>query len=925
MFIHDADQQQTMIRSGSPLRAPPSQRPRRDAVFEWKRFTTDGNNLQSFVIRETPHPDIFKNIMNRHGDDFADPDKMDQIRAFQSVMENCAWSRLARPMQKEIDCFPKDYQGARLIGRSYGISCQFLPSKITNTLYFDTHRYLDCSNCFPTILLNAGRHLDIDALKGYVTNREAVFQGFYNDHGIKKADVKTAIVSMIGACPRLPPMFGLGAGKEHEARVFAEHPFILQFQSDLVKIAVDIEERYPLFAEGIAEHSRRTGSSDKTRGVLLHYFCADIENSIMRTTIEVIQDGWDQDLARNIVWKFDGVMFPKIMVSEEDATIQKIQHAIQDKLGLSIQFSFKDIGTPSAAYQDCAAQHIEDAYQRWKKGFDRRFVKFLCPDKYGMLRDDGSYQLLSYGQNYIGGSFGFINSDENQEFIKTWSVDPEKRVYQGMDFAPPPRVVREGYLNTYRGLRAETLSVELDASRMDQYVQPWKDHISIMCGHVPANIEYFHKYMAHIIQFPGIKTEVIIFLRSIQGTGKDQMFKFLEKIVGPGMCHRARNIPEVCGSMSACLENKLLVCLSECNYKDFKDHGETLKDMTTRPTFTVKQKYIPEYTARCNVNLFMFTNQFGGMNMDVNDRRPFCIEADGKYAQDSAYHTPFAAYIEDDANVVAVYRYYKNMDLTGFDVRNGRPITDVQRTMASQTSNYGAWFLKANLDDWISFASPTGQDFKKVSDDYLRVRSSVFFDAFRGFCQEHKIQNMDTNRKQEQFVTQLLAEIGAKLTKYCPEGVIGIENQKSNGIRFKKFYIPGLQEYLAEAIPECDNGMGNEEEEPPIPFVPSIRGGGGGPVNVRNLKAYRNKPGHAPSYVVKENAEIVFGSEDLEEINKFLGEAYLTQKADGRWVLVHQHRNNTEFPVGEDIEEPIGKTRLEAKYPWYKHNRLHIC
>jgi hypothetical protein len=889
-----------------------SKRTARERVFVWNRFLTDSAVLRSLTVLEKPNPDLFSQIVEKHGDEWTDTTRA-HVHAVRTTMENNAWSHRVCPMQKKLDDFPPEYQGARYVGRAYGLSFQQMHHKIVNTLYFDTHRYLDAVCCFPTILMNAASHLEIPALNGYVTNREEIFQLFYSEHRLRKATVKAAVNSMIGSCPRLPNDFGLGAGMDEAVRVLSEHPFIVQLQGDLITIASDLEAHYPHFCTGIANYARRTGKTDHIKGLILSFFCQDVEHSMMRVVIETLQDGWTDELAYEFVWKYDGVMVPKSMMTDPEEAVQRVQSQVLQQLGLHVRFSVKDISSDTEAYQDCSVVEVVDQYQRWKKGFDRRFVKFLCPDRYGMLRDDGTYQLLSYGAGLMGGSFGFVNGEENQEFLKRWTTDPEKIIYQGMDFAPPPLETKYGFLNTFRGLRASNLVMDIDEAKIPDQIKPWMDHISIMCNHKPESVSYLHRHIAHILQRPGIKTGIIVFVRSIQGTGKDQMFRFLEKMVGSSLCHRAANVTEIKGNMSASLENKILVCLSECNYKDFKEHGEYLKDLATRTTFNVKQKYIPEYQARCNVNLFMFTNQFGGMNMDLGNRREFCIEADGKYANSKEYHEPFDAFLNDDANVLAVYRHYMAMDLGEFHPMTDRPVTDVMRTMASQTTNHAAWFLKKHFENWLSYATSHGKDFKKVSENFLRVNSTVFHDEFRAYCEEFKIPNMDTRRKIEQFATQIFAEFGSKLTKYTPDGITPFEISRSHGIRFRVFYIPAVQEWLNEVIPEYEADLDAADDAfvPPAPAVqpPSP------------MKAFYNKPGEYPKYVIKQHAAVVFSSNDLEEINKALGEAYITQKEDGSWALVHQYRNNREYPLTED--EVQNKVKVEMKYPWYVRNRCH--
>jgi len=791
-------------------------RPRRERMMEWKRFKTDSSVHKSLVLVERPNPELFKMITDKHSSEWTSVTQ-DIMTKIKTNMDNAAWSRRYIANQKIIDDFPASYQGCRKIGRAYGGTFTNVKAKITNTLFRDTHRYVDATNCFPTILLKMHDHMDLPALEHYVDHRKNVLREFYEKYGLPNSTVKTAIVSMIGSCPRLPNDFGLGAGMEDTTRILLEDPFIMALQSDFNNIANDIALNYPEFYEGIVKHA---GSKDNAKGTVLCFFCQDIEDACMRTVIDTIS-GMDDDAgewADQFIWKFDGVMFPKRFCTDDDHFINRIETAVKEKYGIELSFSLKDISSPTVSYVDCSSETSVDAYARWKAEFDRRFVKFLEPAAYGKLRPDGTYRLLSYGASGTGGEFGYVNQEENQDFLKTWVSDPDKIIYQGMDFAPPPLEAKYQHLNTYRGMRAQNLMIDMSDEERHERIKPWITHVGIMAGHDKESEIYLHKHLAHMIQKPGEKTGIIVFIRSVQGTGKDQFANFIKTIIGSEMCYRDTNLASLKASKSARLQNKLFVCLSETNYKDFRDHGEYLKDLADRREFDVEDKYVKAYTSRCTINLFMFTNQFDGMGLTMDDRRLFVCEADGRYGAQNrelneAYHVPFAAYIKDDANAVAVYNYYANMDLTGFVPATHHPRTKIMEKMASQTSNHSAWFLARNFPSWVEFSSPYDQRIKRESDLVLRLSNDIFYDSLSGYFQEVGIANVDTKQKITQFAYTLFSEANAKMLKFCPQGIEPIQDVKGriNGKvkRAKRFYIPAVQQWISEC---CDDSSSAEQD-----------------------------------------------------------------------------------------------------------------
>jgi hypothetical protein len=805
-------------------------RQRREQVFSWERLKTKSTPHPALKFLDEVNQDIFKKIMDNHREEWSS-EINNKMTAVQITMENSAWSRSIVPRQKEVPDFPSTYNGDRHVGRSYGSCLVNLPSKIINTLYMDTHRYIDATACFPTILLNVGRHLDVEALQGYVEERQAVFMGFLNDNGINAATIKTAVNSMIGSCPRLPLDFGLGAGRDDDIRTLSEHPFIIRLQADLQTIANEIKLSYPEFYAGISSMCARRGQVDNIHGVVLSYFCQDVEDACMRTVVEHLRTDIDDDLSKNMLWKYDGLLIPKTMAygQDDETFLQSLEAAVFNAHGIHIKFSFKDISSPSMAYQDCKVDIIVSAYQKWKKVFDMRYVKFINPPRYGRLREDGTYQLLSYGQNGSGGDIGFVAKEDNKEFFEQWVSDPTKRIYQGMKFCPPPAVCTTGYLNTYRGMAAARLSYDFSEDSMNMMVKPFLEHADHMCSGDQMSFSFLIKYLAHIIQKPGIKTEKVLFIRSIQGTGKDQFFNFISYILGSSLCHRAASIKDIRGTSSGNLENKILVCASECGYKDFQD-AEYLKNLATRLTFTVQTKYVPEYSQNCYVNLWMLSNQFWNMGMTLDDRRFFILEANPRIAQDPEYHGPFAAYIRDPENQFAVYKYLMGIDLEGFVPLNADTKTRVHKSMARQTINHCASFLKENFPCWTEYADSTNNDFRRVSDDTIKVSSSVVIDTLKGYAEASRIEDKNTKAKLASWCAALFAEARGHMSKYCPEGMVavscGTDKDKfrvgsQRKVRAYTFYVPAIQKYIHDYSEEIDDdgddGDTPFEAEGPLP------------------------------------------------------------------------------------------------------------
>ena len=81
------------------------------------------------------------------------------------------------------------------------------------------------------------------------------------------------------------------------------------------------------------------------------------------------------------------------------------------------------------------------------------------------------------------------------------------------------------------------------------------NHIKILCNHEETSYDYFIKWLAQMIQYPAVKTTLIVF-QSAEGCGKGRLFTLIEQIIGSGKYLETSN-PErdVWGNFNAPMAN----------------------------------------------------------------------------------------------------------------------------------------------------------------------------------------------------------------------------------------------------------------------------------------------------------------------------------------------------------------------------------
>lgn len=808
-----------MIRPASPIADPtPAQRRRiqdRSGVM-WRRFVDDSTAHPLLFFKEQPNSDIFENIMTKYKSDPLIVKNLDKIEAIRRGLDSQSWSRRVELHQRKFP-FSDDYRGCRSISRSYGQDMTYLPSKVINTLYHDTHACIDMVNSHYNILANLFQDLDIPAIKFYASNRDEIIRTF-EGMGLSGREVKTAFLALIGACPKLPSDFGLGDGQPEKIRLLSENTGVMEIAAEIKKCYDQMQIDYPLFVAAMTEHAVREGKTDHRAGVALSHLCFDVEDAMMRTAIKTLQNDFEDDVALNVVWKFDGAIVPKTMVFDGDDALRRMQNAIVDKYDIRIRFSFKPLNID--IFPECGVGFQPDPYQRFKKGFEKTYFKLLSPVSYCRIVDGKVEMVTDVDWNRL-------HRERNQDLVKQWEQDPEKRYYFKLGCYPPPCTVPYGHYNTWAGFAASKIVEPMSDEEIERRVAAWVKHVSIIMGHDMVATCWAHDLIAHMLQYPGKKSEKMIFVRSIQGVGKDQFTKFLIRIMGPQAACKIEHFDELLGGgASETFNGKILVVVSECDRQDFEARKYTkLKAVVTRETFLCTQKYEKAYFAPCRLNLVGFCNNHQGINMTVMERRFICADSDSRYAQNEEYHVPFAAYVDDVQNQVAVYRWYMRRDLSAFNPHK-RVVTKVQQEMSTQSvyTNLMATFLSTNdiFENSIQIARGKGNpDYVMYSDDTVAIAASALSEEMVDFYKSFNWNGCDNKNAASQVLKKHVPEANAQATRLAPHGIVPIQHKRMRSPpgrdsfqrSFYFFHIPSIQKWMKEVLVETDEVV----ETGPIP------------------------------------------------------------------------------------------------------------
>lgn len=186
----------------------------------------------------------------------------------------------------------------------------------------------------------------------------------------------------------------------------------------------------------------------------------------------------------------------------------------------------------------------------------------------------------------------------------------------------------------------------------------------------PEYSEWFLRWLAYPVQNPGEKLLSAVFVYGKkQGVGKTFVVDpVMEFIYGKDNFHRLDN-DSLKRDYNSYVAKRQFIVADEVYLADFKDRKGAmgkLKNMITRETAQINEKFQPEFTHPDYCNYYMSSNHKDALMLEKEDRRCFVIEApDKKLPQ--AFYDELDIYIREGDGSNAILHYLANLDLGDFN------------------------------------------------------------------------------------------------------------------------------------------------------------------------------------------------------------------------------------------------------------------
>jgi hypothetical protein len=658
------------------------------------------------------------------------------------------------------------------------LSLGTLAREIRHTICKDYYADIDIVNCHCVILeqICKANNIQCKNLSLYNQQRDTILHDICNKYFVSRDDAKTLFIIHLY----------LGSFKSwaDKLEIVDEKPtdFLMDFANELKAISVDIEKANPQLKKDVEKANKKEDRAKKQkfwRSTIMSLFLQDWERRILEEVYNYLCHH-KYIIDNDCVLCFDGIMIHNSRYNEE--LLSALSKHIKERIGFDIQFSKKEMTNDiikALEYNELniidkqEEKHIEK-YKKHKKEFEdaggckiNNPLSFYCGKSIGSVDRKGLIDLYE----------DHIFRTDKKNFIKMWLEDPDKKVYDHIDFIPDPNYDNPNILNTFTGFDIEKYQGIFDSNDGSQETQIKRcdecrvlfDYLFTISNCNPEHYKFLMYWIAWIFQKPYAKTGVCVVMQSVlsHGVGKSTFFLLLSSILGKKYTNCTEQIGEVLNAngdkFAAGRQDKLLVAINEIDFKNAATYSSALKDAITEGSYDIQQKFKSTIKYSSYDNWLIFSNKDLPILKEKGDRRYYNI-----HISKSPYKLTG---IEEQDKEIKINFFTPIYDIIGNNIKNTPPNYEILRTFYDYFKHYDISDVK-NLQAFVN-----GKDDNLISrdpidlflEDYLiniidgveelSIDNTALFKKFNKFVSDGKFVNYNID----------IARFGKFINKYCTE------------------------------------------------------------------------------------------------------------------------------------------------------------
>ena len=253
------------------------------------------------------------------------------------------------------------------------------------------------------------------------------------------------------------------------------------------------------------------------------------------------------------------------------------------------------------------------------------------------------------------------------QFIDYWMNSLNKRIYNSMQFLPPPLPCPPDVYNTWTPFAVEEMKGVCNQQGLNMYLA----HVSVICNHKQESIDLLHNFWAHMYQKPGECAGVAPIFQSDPGSGKGHLIDIHRTMVGPSKALK-ENKPEY---LFGTYNNNMDQCIL-CDIDDVREAAWTPQYMQAlihavteahKGTTIRRMHQGPEKNVKVFAR-FILEGQWA-VPIAASGRRFVAIRSSDEKNGDAAYFTELNRLFSLRSTMWAVYQWYMHRDISDVDFK----------------------------------------------------------------------------------------------------------------------------------------------------------------------------------------------------------------------------------------------------------------
>ena len=318
-----------------------------------------------------------------------------------------------------------------------------------------------------------------------------------------------------------------------------------------------------------------------------------------------------------------------------------------------------------------------------------------------------------------------IDGNRSELVINTWAESAGRHTVQDVIYVPGK--------NDEEATKEELLNVWKPPSIQPKKGIPkrWLELVHYIMRK-PEYAEWFLRWLAYPVQHIGTKLFQAPFVYGKkQGIGKTFIVDpVMEFIYGKQNFQRLKNT-DLSDRFNMFAATKQFVCTNEIYLPEFTDRRGAmgiLKDIITRESVSVEEKFQPKQNFTDYCNYYLTSNHNDALVLEPDDRRFFVVEAPDEKLSQSEYKW-LDEYVRSDAGGGNILHYLQNLDLQDFEPKADALKTTWKKELISLSRDPLAEFGDRVINDaqtlmMVNGSLPDLQLFR--AEDILRVFEATY-------------------------------------------------------------------------------------------------------------------------------------------------------------------------------------------------------